>query len=229
MNALFHVLFLRCQAGRILVKYQILEGTRAADKGERATMERLEAYDLGMLYWFLRWRSPWLNEALLTWTHLGDFAVLVCVVVVGAGVLLLCRRPRLALVLVFVASLGWCVEWGLKLSIDRPRPHVAAALTEPPANPSFPSGHALGTMAVYGSLGLLLGRVRPRWLAPLVAAAVLLSLTVGLTRVMIGVHYPFDVLAGWLAGVLCVLTASLLTAPPVDPAPVPAESALSDR
>ena len=184
-------------------------------------MDRLGAYDLGMLYWFTRWRGPWLDEALLTVTHVGDLAVLIGVVLSGMTVLLARRRPRLAGVLLLVALLGWGVEWGVKVTVARPRPHVSTALAEPPDQPSFPSGHALGTMAVYGSLGLLLSRALSKAAWPFVAGGVSLSLVVGLTRVMIGIHYPSDVLVGWVAGVLCVCLAAALAGPPEAKPPAP--------
>lgn len=177
-------------------------------------MERLEAYDLGLLYWFTQWRSPWLNESLLALTHLGDFLVLAALVTLAAGGFLLAGRARLAGVLVLAALLALSLEWGVKLAVGRPRPDLSNALKAPPEQPSFPSGHALGTMAVYGSLGILLGRLRPRWTKMFVATGVCLSLVVGLTRVMIGVHYPFDVLAGWLGGLALVGLTHALAGPP---------------
>src|SRR5262249_52541871 len=144
-------------------------------------MEHLEAYDLGMLYWFTSWRSPWLNDFVLTLTHLGDLLVLLCVVLSAAGFFLLWRRARLAGVFVLVVLIGWGIERTVKYVVTRPRPPLAAALAEPPDQPSFPSGHALMTMAVYGSLGLLLGRLDPRRAPLFLVIGVLLSLLVGLT------------------------------------------------
>jgi undecaprenyl-diphosphatase len=167
----------------------------------------------------MRWRSPWLNETVLALTHLGDLVVVAGVAASGAAVLLALRRPRLALALLTTVLLGWGVEWGGKRAVGRPRPQVAEALAEPPAQPSFPSGHALGTMAVYGSLGLLLARALRKDATPFVACGAAVSLVVGLTRVVIGVHYPFDVAAGWLAGVLCVCFAAALAGPPEPAAP----------
>src|SRR5262249_49357093 len=146
------------------------------ERGEEAAMGQFEAYDLGMLYWFTRWRAPWLDESLLVVTHLGDLAVLIGVALSGAVLLMALRRPNLAQVLLLVTLLGWGIEWGVKLTVARPRPHLAAALAEPPAQPSFPSGHALGTMAVYGSLGLLLPGAFRRRAWPFVTVRGLLSL-----------------------------------------------------
>jgi undecaprenyl-diphosphatase len=182
-------------------------------------MERLEAYDLGMLYWFTAWRSPWLNETLLMLTRLGDFVIVASLVLLAAGCFLVARRIRFAGVIALIGLLAWGIDYGVKLAVDRPRPNISTALADPPALPSFPSGHALGTMAVYGTLGLLLGRIVPRLAYLFVITGIGISLVVGLTRVMIGVHYPFDVLAGWLAGLMLLVLARALIGPPPEKTP----------
>lgn len=176
-------------------------------------MERLEAYDLGMLYWFNSWRGPWLNPALMFISHLGDLVVILAVLLAGIVLMSVLRQRRLAGILLIVALIGWGIEWGVKLAVDRPRPDISNALVRPSAQPSFPSGHALMTMAVYGSLAMLLRRVNRRLGAALLVGAVAISVVVGLTRVMIGVHYPFDVLVGWIAGLACVTLAQGLAGP----------------
>ena len=64
---------------------------------------------------------------------------------------------------------------------------------------SFPSGHSANAVSIYGSLACGL---RKKWLT---AAAVLLPLLVGFSRVVVGAHYPTDVLAGWLIGAIAML------------------------
>lgn len=69
---------------------------------------------------------------------------------------------------------------------------------------SFPSGHAVGSMAFAFALMLIGGRsIRWRW--PVIAVAGLLTLGVGVSRVYLGVHYPADVLAGWCVAVAWTL------------------------
>ena len=94
--------------------------------------------------------------------------------------------------------------------VGRKRPEVAWRVGDLPESPSFPSGHSLESMTLYGALGLAAGRrLRRPWLR--VSAAVLglcLPLLIGFSRVYLGVHYLTDVLAGWGVGLaLAVLAA----------------------
>ncbi len=77
---------------------------------------------------------------------------------------------------------------------------------------SFPSGHAMTSAAVYLTLGALLMRVADRRATKIycMAFAMLLAGLVGITRVYLGVHYPTDVLAGWLVGLSWALFCWLL-------------------
>ena len=69
---------------------------------------------------------------------------------------------------------------------------------------SFPSGHSTNVATVFGSLAL---NLRKRWLT---AAAIVIVLLTGISRVVVGAHYPTDVLAGWLLGLISVLVVHLL-------------------
>ena len=104
---------------------------------------------------------------------------------------------------VFVATTGGSLlNTGLKELFRRPRPEVVPHLREV-FSLSFPSGHAMTSAAVYLTLGALLMRIAERRATKMycMAMAMLLTVLVGSTRVYLGVHYPTDVLAGWLAGI----------------------------
>jgi len=78
-------------------------------------------------------------------------------------------------------------------------PHLVVVKTS-----SFPSGHATSSMIFYLTLALALVPEGPRRRRA-VATAVVLSLLIGLSRVMLGVHWPSDVIGGWSFGLLWVL------------------------
>lgn len=67
---------------------------------------------------------------------------------------------------------------------------------------SFPSGHAMGSATLAMVVVLLCWHTRFRW--PAVALAALFALTVGASRIYLGVHYPSDILGGWAAGIAWV-------------------------
>ncbi|MEO7277469.1 MAG: phosphatase PAP2 family protein [Sphingomicrobium sp.] len=95
-----------------------------------------------------------------------------------------------------------------KLLVDRPRPAVEAHLVVV-KTASFPSGHAANSMIFYVTLALLLA-TRTRWKSHAIAGAILLSLMIGTSRVMLGVHWPSDVIGGWTFGLLWVVAAIAL-------------------
>ena len=89
----------------------------------------------------------------------------------------------------------------LKAIAERPRPTVVPHLTDVITS-SFPSGHTLLSAIIYLSVGIAIAqsRVSSRSAFLVIGSAVLLTLSVGISRVYLGVHYPTDVLAGWAAG-----------------------------
>lgn len=135
---------------------------------------------------------------------------------IGIGIvvtLLAMRRVRSAVIYgaaLVGAALGTQV---LKVSIGRLRPPEGAAV--PPPGFSFPSGHTLNGTVTYGLIGLLVWRSDlPAWVRRVVAIglAVLVGL-IGLSRIALGVHYPSDVVGGWLGGLAVVAVVALLTKP----------------
>lgn len=152
-------------------------------------------------------RGPWwLPDAARDVTALGGHAVLGFVVAAVAGFLLLQRKRHLALLVVAAGAGGMLVNDLLKNVFQRERPDVVPHGVEVHSL-SFPSGHAMVSAAVYLSLAVLVARVvpRPAARAYVVALGLALTLAVGATRVYLGVHYPTDVFAGWLAGALWAL------------------------
>src|SRR5204862_596450 len=85
--------------------------------------------------------------------------------------------------------------------VQRERPIVVPHLREV-STPSFPSGHAMISAVVYLTLGMMLMQtVRGRWTKLYcLICALMMTFLVGVSRIYLGVHYPTDVLAGWMLG-----------------------------
>jgi membrane-associated phospholipid phosphatase len=134
-------------------------------------------------------------------TTLGNFVTLVVVTVIAVAVLWR-RRERIDAVLVASAFLGAQVlSSGMKLGFRRERPFFPDPLATE-STFSFPSGHALVSLAVYGSIALVLARRLRRRSDGIVlfGATALLVLAIGFSRLYLGVHFLSDVLAGFAAG-----------------------------
>lgn len=139
-------------------------------------------------------------------TTLGEPTVLIGAGFIAAAVLWRRdRHPHLALALLLVVLLGRGLSEIQKYWIARARPdfepHLVVVKTS-----SFPSGHATSSMIFYLALALaVVPAGRARRLAA--GAAILLSFLIGTSRVMLGVHWPSDVIGGWSFGLLWVLLA----------------------
>lgn len=135
-------------------------------------------------------------------THLGDMAVLTGLVIIVAIGLLVRREFVLAWAWLATTTLGGLVTRLLKAWFERTRPiheHGFAAA----GGWSFPSGHASGSMLVYGLLGYLLVRhTRDAWHIPIVVATLIVVVFVGGSRVLLQVHFLSDVLAGWTTAIV---------------------------
>lgn len=131
------------------------------------------------------------------------------------------RNVRVAMFLIISVELSGLVTEVAKNLVDRPRP--AGALVHA-ASSSFPSGHALGVMvAVCALLTVALPPVGPGRRGWLIALGVTLVVAIGAGRVVLNVHHPSDVIAGWALG-YAYFVACLLLIRPVRPITVPDET-----
>lgn len=143
-------------------------------------------------------------------TVLGPFAfrLLALVMIVVA---LRRRRRRIALFLLLTVELSAVTTEVAKFLADRPRP--ATALVHA-LSTSFPSGHALGVMVSVLALSVLAWpALRPRLRGWWVAAGVLVVVGIGVGRVVLNVHHPSDVMAGWALGYAWFVAVYLLCPP----------------
>ena len=159
----------------------------------------------------------WLQEAFRDFTGIGGVGVLSLLTAATLGYLWLMGMRRTALYVLLAIGGGLLMSLALKAGFHRPRPelisHGAMVYTS-----SFPSGHSMLSAIVYLTGGAMLALLHRRRAVRLyiLGCAVLATLLVGLSRVYLGVHWPTDVLAGWVGGAawaaLCWLIAQELQA-----------------
>ena len=126
-------------------------------------------------------------------THLGDPGVRPVLIVATGAVMLWKRRMKGEVVLLSGSLVSILITTLLKGQFSRVRPQIVPWL-DLPTNASFPSGHSSNTMTILLLFALLSGGGWRIWIA--VGVAIL----VGLTRIVLGVHWPSDVLSGWMLG-----------------------------
>lgn len=145
-------------------------------------------------------RSPFLFSLFSSITILGSAAVVIGIGVTAGLWLLATRRYA------FFASFGSAVagatltEYILKLLIERARPVGFSALL--PDSFSYPSGHATAALVLYGSLTYLLYLYVPQHRTLATSIGVCVIAGVGISRLYLGVHYPSNVLGGYLLATL---------------------------
>lgn len=143
----------------------------------------------------------WFEEAARDFTALGGVGVLTFISLASVGFLWLDGKRSAAVFVMTAVGGGLVLSMLLKYGYSRPRPdlvpHGSHVYTS-----SFPSGHSMMSAATYLTLGVLLARsVSGRQLRLfLILVALLITAAVGASRVYLGVHWPTDVLAGWVLG-----------------------------
>lgn len=162
-------------------------------------MENLElGLGLDIVRWFESWRTPAVDAFFAPFNPIGGtlFYLLLLPLIYWCIDASFGRRALLTFLV--VVWLNMCLKqwWG------RPRPFQVSSAVNPSfmvRGPGLPSGHAMMATALWGMVAV---RARRRWVTALV---VLLIFLMGTSRLVAGVHYPQDVLAGWLLGGIAVM------------------------
>ncbi|HEY6273559.1 MAG TPA: phosphatase PAP2 family protein [Terriglobales bacterium] len=158
-------------------------------------------FDLGVRSWVHQFASPNMTRAMIVISLLGYDILIVELVIALAVFLYLGWRYAAAWLAVSVAG-ALVLDLVLKYSFQRPRPQPFFGAA--PHSYSFPSGHALCSFCFYGVLaGLIAARTRSMFLRVSVGiiAAVLVA-AIGISRIYLGMHYPSDVIAGYLGAAI---------------------------
>lgn len=161
---------------------------------------KIDRFDLALIAFVQGLESPLMTAVMKGFTWLGTGGPVIIATVVVAWVLYAALGFRKELLLLFAAGSGsFLLNIGLKLLFRRERPslhRIAEAVGY-----SFPSGHSMAAFSLYGLLVYLLWKhACGGWQKGLLlSVGALLILSVGTSRIYLGVHYPSDVVAGYLA------------------------------
>ncbi len=157
--------------------------------------------DLGIMNFIIAFRSEWLTKALVFFTYLGDWQVIIGLGIIAIIILGLLREKWKIFFLAAALISGEVIKELLKFLIHRQRPDAVFSLL-PENGYAFPSGHAVMSVIFYGMVGYFIYQAcKKKWqrIILLVATAILVFL-IGYSRIYLGVHWISDILAGWLIG-----------------------------
>ena len=172
---------------------------------ENVSHDRTANFDHSVRMGIHEYASPGLTKAMIAISFVGgDGLTIAAILAVMVFLYFHWRRATLWLVVTILGAL--VLDLTLKYAFHRARPTPFFAAL--PRTYSFPSGHALFSFCFYGVLaGLLAGRTRSRVARVLIwTLAAILVAAIGLSRIYLGVHYPSDVIAGYLTATLWVST-----------------------
>lgn len=190
-----------------------------SELAERVRRGTTQPFDDAVMHWIANHQNPVVQSAMLEITALGTGTVVAMIVFI-AGLFLWLNQHKHSAILLIVATLGgMLLDNLLKIGFDRPRPQIFKWGTYAVSS-SFPSGHAMSSVIVYGTVAYLAARLQKN-VASRVATMVFAALIIVLicsSRLYLGVHFPSDVLAGliiglaWAAFCMAVLEAAQLYA-----------------
>ena len=186
-----------------------------------AELGYLAAFDLSFQTKLHGWAQPLLTRIMLGFTFIGSIRIFIPTLLLAVIVFLLIgekeggirRTRKRKTTALFALGVGGAIVLNetLKTYFHRARPKVPWAIGDEHTF-SFPSGHSLFSCVLYGLIAyLLLARHTPLLQRALGAAlAVAMPLAIGLSRIYLGMHFPTDVLAGYITGICWLVTTILI-------------------
>ncbi len=166
------------------------------------------AFDTSILLALKKLHTPLLDRVMLGFTFLGEpkFLLVICV---SLSIMLLVRHHRSEATTIAIAGAGAIgLNILLKQLFSRPRPQLWERTVKVDFY-SFPSGHAMVSMVMYGLLGYFLASRFPKQRWWIYSFTILLVAVIGLSRLYLGVHWPTDIIAGYTAGLVWLLACIL--------------------
>lgn len=182
--------------GALLLLYLFSELTEDLLRNEFSTI------DNNFELWIHSLANPALDLFFYCFTTLGGFAGISIMTVVSFGFLFWKRHFYSAILLLLAVGGGLLINQVLKELFRRPRPELWSSTFPEPTSFSFPSGHSTLSLCFFGIIIWIVFHLLKSWRLKIGLAALLVFciLMVGLSRIYFGVHYPTDVVGGYLAG-----------------------------
>ena len=166
-------------------------------------------FDQMIREWMHRYASQGMTSVMNAISLLG-YNILIVELAIALAIFAWLRWRRALLWLAVAMTGSLVLDLTLKYIYHRTRPTAYFGMA--PHSYSFPSGHALCSFCFYGVMaGLLSARIKSlAWRLLIWVAAVALVIAIGVSRIYLGVHYPSDVVAGYLAATVWVGTVIVL-------------------
>lgn len=160
----------------------------------------LDHIDTQIAIWVHQRDTPVLDIIMILFTKIGTGPVLIAAIAAVAFWSYKHGRRSYILILAANAVVAMAVTPVLKAIFARARPTLFEVIKRPDTY-SFPSGHSMSAVVIYGSIATVIIALRPTAKVPTVICAGILMVGIGVSRVYLGAHWPMDVLAGWTSGV----------------------------
>ena len=186
---------------------------------EKVRAGSTQGFDDAVMHWMGAHQVKGVQTAMLEITSLGTGTVVGMIVFIAGMFLWLNQHKHSAILLMAATVGGMILDNLLKIGFNRPRPQIFKWGTYAVSS-SFPSGHAMSSVIVYGTVAYLAARLQRNVASRILTMsfAAFMILAICSSRLYLGVHYPSDVLAGvviglaWAAFCMAVLEAAQLYA-----------------
>lgn len=164
-------------------------------------------FDSTIINFVYQFRNPILTKIMLAISFLGGAPFLLFCSLLIILFLIIKKHKHESILFIFTLLLGFAINFFIKIWVGRPRPTIQPLVSE--ASYSFPSGHSMNSFVFYALIAFYIFRfTRKKRLAFLISTfSILLIFLIGLSRIYLGVHYPSDVVAGFVAGLWWFVTA----------------------
>ena len=163
------------------------------------------SFDKSWLLWIHQFATPLLDRIFLFVTALGNPQIVIIIFVSTIVWVGMKRRYSDGIRFFLICGGALLINSVMKLFFAKPRPELWTRLIVEHSF-SFPSGHAVGSMVIYGFIGYLLSKEFKSYRGVIYSIAIIIIMAIGFSRLYLGVHYPTDIIAGYGIGLLWLIT-----------------------